>query len=252
MSPEVAKKRIESAVLFFTRGTGEPRRDELELFRSLTNLSAIEVRLDENKSAYAHAQEAEAIAVGSLDIGHRLDVLASDIVLAGYRSGSVSIDETIERQALIVRSPEGSEDNFIQRCNLAAYLLLGSRDDDAAGELQALGEAISARSIDETYLVYYYTALTVAAAALRADTEEALRRHREMDTFVESLRWPYVSYIRRRQRLLHDALPNFNSEQARTSADRILLDTMPVQIGPAWAYYGRLIPCAELSFWSDS
>jgi energy-coupling factor transporter ATP-binding protein EcfA2 len=252
MSPEVAKKRIESAVLFFTRGTGEPRRDELELFRSLTNLSAIEVRLDENKSAYAHAQAAEAIAVGSLDVGHRLDVLASDIVLAGYRSGSVSIDETIERQALIVRSPEGSEDNFIQRCNLAAYLLLGSRDDDAARELQALGEAISARSIDETYLVYYYTALTVAAAALRADTEEALRRHREMDTFVESLRWPYASYIRRRQRLLQDALPNFDSEQTRTSADRILLDTMPLQIGPAWGYYGRLIPCAELSFWSDS
>jgi hypothetical protein len=252
MGPEAAKERIDSAVSFFTRGTGDPRRDELELFRSLTNLSAIEVRLDENESAYAHALEAEAIVVGSLDVGHRLDVLASDIVLAGYRSGSVSIDETIERQAVIVHSPEGSQDNFIQRCNLAAYLLLGSRDDDATRELQELGEAIRTSSIDETYLVYYHTALTVAAAALRADTEEALRRHREMDAFVESLRWPYASYIRRRQRLLHDALPDFNSEQTRASADRLLIDTMPRQIGAAWAYYGRLIPCAELSFWSDS
>jgi len=252
MSPEVAQERIRNAVSFFRRGTGEVIRDDRELYRSLTNLAAIEVRLDKNASAYEHALEAEAIAINSPDAGHRLDVLASGIVLAGYRSGSVAIDETIRRQALIVHSPEGSKDNFIQRCNLAAYMLLGGHDDEAAQELDGLREAMNSNGIDETYLVYYYTTLTVAAAALGGDLEESLRRHHAMDDFVASLHWPYASYIRRRQALLVDILVGFDSQQPRTTADRSLINSRPLEIGPAWPYYARLIPCAELSFWSDS
>ncbi len=133
-------------------------------------------------------------------------------------------------------------------CNLAAYMLLGGRDDEAAQELAGLEEAMSSNAIDETYLVYYYTTLTVAAAALRGEVEESPRRHHAMSDFVTSLRWPYASYIRRRQTLLADALADFDSRQTRTAADTILIKARPLEIGPAWAYYARLIPCAELSF----
>lgn len=250
-SPELAEERIGRAVAFFRRGIGEPRRDQLELFRSLTNLAAIEIRLDANADAHEHTLEAERIAVESLDIGHRLDVLASNMVLAGYRSGATDIDKTIARQALIVHRPDGG-DNFIERCNLTAYLLLASRDEEVAAELEALGERVEAEEIDETYLVYYWSALSVAHAAVTGRTQEAMDRHQETLGFVNSLRWPCANYIRRRHRLLADVLPTLTGVEDRTAADRVLIDGKPMQIGRAWGYYGRLIPCCELAFWSES
>jgi hypothetical protein len=252
MAPEVAEQRIASAVEFFTRGTGQAGRDQLELFRSLTNLAAIEIRLDRNADAYRHALEAERVAVHSLEVGHRLDVLASNLVLAAHRSEAITLDETIARQALVVRSPEGSEDNFLQRCNLAAYLMMASRDDDAAAELRVLGDQVHAEEIDETYLVYYWSALSVAFAAVTGDREEAVRRHAEMDAFVAALKWPSAKYVQRRQELLSEELPNLVGNQARQRSDRTLIDGRPMLVGRAWAYYARLIPCCELSFWSDS
>ncbi|HMJ74069.1 MAG TPA: AAA family ATPase [Solirubrobacterales bacterium] len=252
MAPEFAEDRIGRAVSFFTAGTGERRRDQLELFRSLTNLTAIEIRLDSNQKAYAHALEAERIAVESLDVGHRLDVLASNLVLAGYRSGAIDLNKAIENQHLIVHSPEGSGDNFIQRCNLTAYLLLAARDEKASAELKELQQEVREIGIDESYLVYYSGALAVAAAVAGGDLEEAMRRHQEMESFVCSRNWPTASYLQRRQRLLGAVLPTLDPELPRTQLDRVLVDSMPLQVGRAWAYYGRLIPCCELSFWTDS
>jgi AAA ATPase domain len=252
MTPDYAEGRIECAVSFFRAGTGEPRRDRRELFRSLTNLAAIEIRLDRNARAYEHALEAERLAVEYLDVEHRLDVLASNLTLAGYRSGAIDLHDAIESQNVVVHSPEGSEDNFIQRCNLTAYLLLASRDEEATAELAVLEAAVDERGLDESYLVYYQGALSVAAAAVAGEVEQAVLRHKAMDEFVASLNWPSASYIRRRQRLLAEALPRLDAGRSRTEFDRLLLDRLPMQVGRAWPYYGRLIPACELSFWVDS
>lgn len=250
--PEVAEPRIAEAVSFFRRGTGDIAKDRLELYLSLTNLSAIQIQAGKHADAYAHAQEAERIALDAPDLVRRLDVLASNAVLAGYRSGAIDLAEAIDRQKLLVDSPEGGDDKFLQRCNLAAYLLLASRDMDAAEALDRLGDDLHSENLVETYLVFYWTALTVASAALRGDTEEALTRHRSMDAFVEGLKWPTASYVRRRQRLLAELLPVFTPTGSRVAADRVLLDAHPSEVGVAWGYYGRLVPCCELSFWWDT
>jgi hypothetical protein len=252
MVPEIAEDRIQAAVAFFRKGTSQALRDQLELYRSLTNLAAIQIRLGRDADAFAHAQEAERLAIEALDVAPRLDVLASNLVLAGYRGGAVSLPDTIDHQILVARSSEASGDSFLQRCNLAAYLLLAERDAEAASELAALTDQLTQEEIDETYLVYYCSALSTALAVARGDAEEALALHRRMDGFIEALRWPCASYIRRRQRLLGDALAGLQPGRDRRDLDRMLIDGRPVQIGQAWSYYGRVIPCVELSFWSDS
>jgi hypothetical protein len=251
-TPDIAEHRIAQAVAFFRKGTQDETRDAHELFRGLTNLAAIQLRLDRNREAYESATEAEHLAVDSLDVAHRLDVLASNLTLASFRSGAVGLGPTIERQHLIVNSPEGASDNFIQRCNLAAFLLLAARDGEAREELGLLGEELEARELTETYLVYYWNALWIASAAVRGEAEEALRRHCKMDDFVAALKWPCAPYVRRRQALLAEAIPTLDPSDPRVGMDRVLLDGMPLQIGNAWPYYGRLMPCVELSFWSDS
>jgi tetratricopeptide (TPR) repeat protein len=251
-APEVAMRRISESVSFFRRGTDDPSRDQLELYRSLNNLAACELRLGRDADALAHAEEAERVALDSPDIVHRLDVLASNIVLAAYRSGALDIADAVARQRLVIESPEGSGDKFLHRCNLVAYLLLASRDEEASSELDRLRDELQSGGYVETYLIFYPSALRVALAALRGDVEEAIARHTAMDEFASTIRWPTAGYVRRRQELLHQVLPSFTTIGDRVAADRLLIDSRPAEIGPAWPYYGRIMPCAELSFWSDS
>jgi hypothetical protein len=250
--PEVAEAVIRESVSFFRRGTKDVVRDSLELYRSLNNLAACQLRLGKDGEALLNAGEAERIAVDTPDLVHRLDVLASNAVVAGYRSDAVTLDDALARQRLVIESPEGGDDKFIHRCNLVAFLLLASLDDEAADELERLGHELHANEFAETYLIFYWSALRVTLAAVRGDIEDSLAKHAEMDAFAASIRWPTAPYVRRRQVLLRAALASFDPASDRVAVDRLLLDAYPSEIGPAWPYYGRLMPCAELSFWSDS
>jgi hypothetical protein len=252
MVPEVAKGRIADAVSFFSRGSGDTARDTIELFRSLTNLSAINLRLGEDSEAFEVATRAEELVLQYPELTARPDVLASNLVLAGLRSGQFSTSEAVLRQSQIVDSPVGGRDKFVHRCNLAAFLLLDRHDDEAIALLDALDAELQSYDYSESYLVYYLRALRVASAAVTGDVALAIDRHREMDSLVSTLQWPCASYVRRRQALLVDVLASADPGGDRAEFDRALLVRHPREIGLAWPYYGRVIPGCELSFWSDS
>ncbi|HEU5252163.1 MAG TPA: ATP-binding protein [Solirubrobacterales bacterium] len=250
-APESAEPRIEAAVRFFEKGTGDSVRDRLELFRSLTNLAAIQLRLGKDAEAYRRAKEAELLVVDSPDLFGRLDVLASNLIVAGFRCREIELAEAVSMQRQVVANGE-TEDGFLERCNLSAFLLLAAEDEEADAEIRRLRKELRSFEFEEGYLVYYCSTLTVANAALRGEAAEALRLHRELGRFVKRIKWPNAPHVRRRQELLEQVLAEVDGEGPREVADRILLDRWPEEIGKPWAYYGRLIPCVELSFWSDS
>jgi len=66
------------------------------------------------------------------------------------------------------------------------------------------------------------------------------------------LKWPCAPYVRRRQRLLGDLLPEVIPNGDRMRIDAALIDSRPFEVGAAWSYYARLMPCCELDYWSDS
>jgi AAA ATPase domain len=250
--PEVGEFRIEEAVEFFRRGTGDPSRDRLELFRALSNLTSVQIRLGKFAAAHEHAREAERLAGESPDSVRRLDVFANNLVLAAYRSDAIDLEQAIARQRLVVESPEGANDKLLQRCNLAGYLLLAGHDAEATALLDALDDEVQAGDFDESYLVFYVEATAVASAMFRGDVEEAARRHAAQQQFAESLKWPGAPYVRRRQVRIAEALRGFACERSRAEADEMLLRGRRQEIGPAWNYYGRLVPLCSLNFWSDS
>jgi hypothetical protein len=250
-APDAAEPRIDAAVKYFRRGTGDAIRDRLELFRSLTNLAAIRLRLGKDEAAYRDAREAELMAVESPDLFGRLDVLASNLVLAGLRCGTIGLDEALAMQRTIVESGD-TEDGFLERCNLSALLLLANKDAEADRELRRLERELHLLKFEEGYLVYYCSVLGVTHAALRGALDEALDRHAELGRFISSVKWPTTPYLRRRQELVAELLPMLDVEMPRRELDLVLLERWPEEIGPSWSYYGRLLPCVELSYWSDS
>ncbi|HTA33118.1 MAG TPA: ATP-binding protein [Solirubrobacteraceae bacterium] len=251
-TPEVAKTRIAEAVEFFRRGTGDGTRDRLELFRALNNLTSMEIRLGRFDASYRHACEAEQLAAESPDSVHRLDVFANNFVLAAYRSDAINLDEAIVRQRQIIDSPEGSGDKLLQRINLAGFLLLAGQDDEGVARLTDLEEEMRTGDLDESYLHFYVYSTAVSGAAFRGDLDDAQRRHSERDKFVEEIRWPGAPYVRRRHELVAKMLPTFDHHGARADADGMFLQGGRIEIGPAWSYYGRLVPPGSLNFWSDS
>jgi hypothetical protein len=251
-SPEVAQFRIAEAADFFRRGTGDDARDRLELFRSLSNLTSIEIRLGEYENAFELAREAERLAAEAPNSVHRLDVFASNFVLAAYRTGAIDLKEAVTRQQQIVDSPEGSGDKLLQRCNLAGFLILAGRDQEALLNLDELEDEIGEGDFDESYLLFYLYSTAVAGAAFRGDLDEARRRHADKDEFVEGLTWPGAPYVRRRHQRVSELLPSFECDGRRSEMDEVFLRRRKPEIGPAWCYYGRLLPLCSLNFWSDS
>lgn len=250
-APEVAEVRIRQAVAFFRRGTGDRNRDILELYRALTNHAAVLICLGRNADAYSTAQEAERIALEESSTAPRLDVLAGNLVLAGLRSGVFDAQLASEMQRSVIDSRAAGGDDFLHRCNLVAYLLLAGEDTEADQELHALETEIDSHEYVETYLLYYARALRVAFLGLQG-YESAGAEHGSMDALVRRLRWPGAPYIRRRHILLTHYFDAIGNTEDRADADRVLLARHPEEIGPAWSYYGRVVPCCELAFWSDS
>ena len=139
----------------------------------------------------------------------RLDVLASNMALAGLRSGTLSITLAIEWQQAAINSPEGGTDKFIHRVNLAGYLLLDGQD-RASNELIAdLRAELETQGLTEAYLHFYLGVLEVAGLALSGDIAAARSRHDSMTPLVAGLKWPNAAYIRRRHELLPRELRRF-------------------------------------------
>lgn len=247
---EVAEVRIDEAVRYFRRGTGRPYLDHVEQYRSLNNLAAIQLRLGKDAEAFATARACDQLAATAPEGLPRLDVLASNLVLAGIRAGAFTPAEAVERQRIVVSSEEGGRDKFLHRCNLAAFHLLANQDAAANEVLEDLATELRSESIDEGYLVYYAGVVEVGAAVLRGDIRRARERHREIEQFVDALKWPGAPYVRRRMLLLPTVWSQIDPSD-RQAADEALLRAHPVEIGPPWRYYARLLPCSELSFWSD-
>ncbi len=250
-APEVAEARIAEAVKFFRRQE-EDHTASLELYRSLTNYTAILLKLSRDAEAHAAAREAERLLLDRPMLFPRPDVLAANLTIAALRSGSLTPDEAVANQRKIIESPSGSNESFLHRCNLVCYLLLAGEDATADVELESLTLEVERTGITESYLIYYWRVLGVSAALAGGDRDRASRGHEAMADFVDGLPWPNAAYVRRRHRLLSNQLETLNLATSRAELDTALLESNPSEVGPGWDYHARLFPCCELSFWSDS
>lgn len=236
---------------YFAREKG---RRPVALYRALTNHVGVLTQLGRYKDAFSEGERAEALvledAAGAFP---RRDVLAHNMALAGLRSGQTDPLEAVRRQTSVVESADGEEDDFLQRCNLAAFELLSG--DLASGSQRAdrLCEEIDQEGLTESFLVYYARTVQIAAVYLAGRISQARDMHEAFVPYVAGLNWTSAPYIKRRHQLWGEVLREGGAPERDTAAlDLYVVSARPLEIGPCWNHYGRFIPCVELSFWLDS
>jgi hypothetical protein len=254
-SVEIAEVRTRRAVDFFGDiDESGALRNPIELYRALNNHAALLIELGRYPEAVVVARRGEEVVVAFQAQGFpRHDVLAHNLVLATLRSGAISPKEAVIRQEIIVASDVGKSDNFLQRCNLAAFRILDEQFDAARVLLDALKSEIATQGLTESYLTYYCDALRLGLAFATNDLPSARVVHEGMSSFVAKVRWPTAAYVRRRHelvgQLLHEGAPAI---VAPRDVDQLLVARFSHEIGPCWNHHGRVLTCNELAFWSDS
>lgn len=249
-SPEIAEVRIERSAAYFAKQT-ENSAALVESYRSLTNLSGSRIQLGKYSLAHEAAQAAERLVVETEGVAFpRKDVLGNNLILAAYRTGEYSLTEATECQLAVVQSEDGRGDNFLQRCNLAAYLALSGEFDKASDGLDELNREVLNTKIEEGFLLYYLRSLEVGVALLGGHRIQAERMIKPLGELVDGLQWTTAAYVRRRQDVLEKMIAEASNDDVWT--DQSLLSKYPKEIGPCWDHVARLMPCVELDFWSDS
>lgn len=251
-APEIAARRIERATRYYSTDNGTARR-VIGCYKALSNLAAIQIQLGRYEEAYTTAQRAESLILNERNVDFpRKDVFSHNLVLAAVRSGNLDFAKAAAYQQRIVASPEGKGDNFLQRCNLAAYYLLGNDVQAAEYLLDELSVESEQRRFTETYLLYYVETLRMAMFLLGKNIIQAQRLQEKLGPLVAALKWTTAPYLRRRYDLWRAILNNADTDLDRPGLDRLVTTTHPTEVGPCWDHNSRLVPCVELAFWSDA
>jgi hypothetical protein len=251
---DVALIRTKKAVDFHRPSSDNdvPRRP-VEYYRCLNNYCAELVSNAEYELAVMAHRELEAfIATYAPGTFPRLDFPAMNGLLAGFRSGLVSVDDAIRRQERIVDELAPAPDRFYAENGLAVYLALAGRYERSIAVLAQIDETLrQTRAMPDPSMVYMIRANRCVARFLAGDTEGLADEWADLTPVVNSITYMLQPYLVRRHELLH----SFLRRDAVTSTeefDRCVVRAYPEEFGKLWDNYGRALRIAVVQFWKEN
>jgi hypothetical protein len=254
-SAEIAEIRIQKAVAYFyMRDQRNQIRHPIELYKALTNHTAILIMLGRDEAAVTAAVQAEQLIMENPETSFpRKDVLAHNLTLAAFRAGRSDIDESIARQQQVVVSVDGVSDNFIQRCSLASLKLLADDVEGALALTAILEKEIETEAIAESYLLYYASTLREAIAVRQGDWSAAANSIEVTESILAEVHWISAPYVRKRHHLMRTLIAERPSNLGfGRELDLALFARAPREVGVCWSHFGRLVLMSDLAFWCDS
>jgi len=246
---DVAVKKIERSVIFF-QGESDPLTPlyPIELYKSLTNLMAVNIKLGTYKTANDLGQVTTELINVSPEIAFpRRDLLVNNSVLANVRSDKDYKAAATPMKALST-STEAAGENFLYRCNHAGLALLAGDAEEARLVIDKLEADVAAKSISESYLLYYLRCHEITWQWFHGDEGEAKRLFDDFGAFVAGLNWPSKPYVLERAASLKRYIEDGDRQDIESWDAGHLSNDL---VGPAWQHYGRGVPLSELQFWSE-
>ncbi len=251
--PFVAKTHLQQAVKFFQPGRpGELPEHPLEYYRSLVNLSGVEIQLGHWAEACEAANQAfELIAANTGFNFPRIDVALNNLNVARCRGKHDDIERSIEQQVIVVDHYQAISDNFQHRSNLVGMELLAGKLTEAEAVLQALEREFSAQGLSEQYITFHLQSHRQVLSYLLGDFEVCLEQHDQLTQLLGQIDWPSKSALLRR----HEMMGEMIGERRSLLPDRFdkhFVELDSTGSGPSWPHFGRGVQFSELQFWSDS
>jgi hypothetical protein len=225
----------------------------VEYYRCLNNYCAELVSNAEYELAVIAHRELEGfIAAYAPGTFPRLDFPAMNGLLAGFRSGLVSVDDAVRRQERIVDELAPAPDRFYAENGLAVYLALAGRYERSIAVLDRIDETLrQTRAMPDPSMVYMIRANRCVVRSLAGDTEGVADEWADLTPVVNSITYMLQPYLARRHELLHSFLRR-DVVTSTEEFDRCVVRAYPEEFGKLWDNYGRALRIAVVQFWKEN
>lgn len=251
--PFVAKAHLHQARTFFAPDRpSELPEHPLEYYRTLVNLSGVEIQLGHWECANTAAEQAFAlVAANPVFSFPRLDVPLNNMNVARVRHGLDPIERSIEQQCKVVGHNQGLNDNFQHRSNLAGMHILAGDFLAAGRALDGLEQEFASRTLSELYITFHLQSRRQVLTYLEGDIPSCREQQSDLMKLLDTIDWPSRSALLRRQEMMEDLLTRGEILTPR-DFDVWFVEQDASGSGPSWPHFGRGVQFSELQFWSDS
>jgi hypothetical protein len=215
----------------------------------LVNLAANHIVEGEFEDAFAICQQANALIQSETSVTFaRPDILVTNLTLAGYLSGHLSVTEALDAARSVWHAAGDTNDSPLLGSNVAYYLARQKRYVEAVEFLEPLFKDLLSRPSFDSYYTYFVgnnLCGSLFMCGRAADGEDVWKA---ITLFVPDFVGPIVPYIRKRHEMQTQM---FLADNRSLDWDEFVGAAAPPQVGPGWQFYGKGFLAAELEFWSD-
>lgn len=255
--PEVAAAMIcEALDLFGPRERQPDVSDPINYFVGLTNLSANQILNGSFQSAFATAQDgerflAELQAKGQHYLFPRVDMLANNLIVAGFRAGILTAAAAAAAVGQAIASGPKSTDTTLLRSNQAVLITLDGRPAEALPILEEMTAVVSiAPDYDAYYTYFIFANLTGVQYALGSD-QDARKSWGRATEALKRIEMPIRPYLDRRHAIQTACLDRNTPGTVSDWEDYISQFGNISEVGPGWQHFGRGYLLSDLQYWAE-
>lgn len=255
--PEVAGAMIREALDTFGPQAQQPNvNDPINYFIGLTNLSANQILNGAFRGAFQTAQDgerflAELHAKGERFLFPRVDMLANNLIVAGFRAGMLTAPAAAAALGQAIASSSSTTDTPLLKSNQAALLAFEGLLHDAESILRQLVQIVSAAPDYDAYYAYFVFNNLAGVQFALGEPQTARDVWERASEALGRIEMPIRPYLDRRHVLQSGCLNLTDEPSVAAWEDYIRTQGRTAEVGPGWQHFGRGFLLSDLQYWAE-
>lgn len=255
--PEVAGAMIAEALETFGPRARQPEvNDPINYFIGLTNLAANQILNGRFADAFGAAQDgerflAELHAREQRLLFPRVDMLANNLVIAGYRAGILTTSAAAATLGHAVASAAPTTDTPLLKGNHAALVAMEGRPEEALATLLELKKIVSSAVDYDAYYAYFVLNNLAGVHYALGDADAARHTWDQAGAALSRIELPIRSYFDRRHALQSSCFDAPAPASVARWEGHIRSAGHAAEVGPGWQHFGRGFLLSDLQYWAE-